>query len=198
MTMPPKLTKILATIAVVLAGALHEPLLAAVWGVHPRAFAAISSLLVLFAALGISGPALAPKIAAALGNPGAVPVASTPGKPPGALLLAVLVGVATLTGCHRLPPPTTSTGFLNCTVGALHDSAMNLLDDVASALATGDWRDGLAALVGRFGRDEVACAVQAVSGRADHNAQATLDPLEGLKADRGRTWLTEQGVRFAP
>lgn len=82
--MPPVLTRILALVAVVLADALHEPSLSGLWGVHPRLFGALSSLLVLFAALGISGPTLAPKVAAALGNPGHGPAAppAAPQEPP--------------------------------------------------------------------------------------------------------------------
>ena len=71
MTMPPTMTKILALACAAAAWALHEPTMQAVWGVHPRVFAAISAVLVMFAAIGISGPTLAPKVAAALGNPGA-------------------------------------------------------------------------------------------------------------------------------
>jgi hypothetical protein len=80
--MPPKLTKFLAAVAAVLAWAFHDPSLAPVWGVHPRLFGLASSLLVLFAALGISGPTLAPRIAAALGNPGAKAADAPPPPPP--------------------------------------------------------------------------------------------------------------------
>jgi len=198
MTMPSKLTKILALASALLAAALHAPELSFIWGVHPHLFAVLSFLLVAYAAVGISGPSVAPTISAMLGNPGApkdpVPAAQ---KKTGAVVLLFALGLS-VSSCHMPVPPATSTGIIDCTIAALHDASMSILGDAASALATDNWRSALGDLVAKFGVDEVACAVQAISGSAEKNAAATNDPLEALKADRARQWLGEQKVQIKP
>ncbi len=82
---------------------------------------------------------------------------------------------------------------LDCAESATHNAAINLLDDVATALADRNWVGLLVNLVSRWGNDAVDCAVHEVAGQANHNAMAMGDPLETTKAARGRQWLAERG-----
>jgi len=77
--MPPWATKIIAAVLIAAAYVIHHP------GLLPDDFhgisvkGACSSLIGVFMALGISGPALWPQLAAFLGNPGAAQIAAAKG-----------------------------------------------------------------------------------------------------------------------
>lgn len=85
-------------------------------------------------------------------------------------------------------------GIVHCAEQATHVAALNILDDVSSALVSGNWQAALANLVGRWGESAVACAVQEVAGNAAHLYQASGDGLERLKAERGRAYLETHPV----
>lgn len=79
--------------------------------------------------------------------------------------------------------------IVHCAESATHQASLNILDDVSSALITGDWKGALADLVSRWGTAAVSCAVQEVAGDANHAFQASGDELSRLKAERGRKYL---------
>lgn len=70
----------------------------------------------------------------------------------------------------------------------------NLIDDVNTALATGDYVGELEKLIGSFvgcsARGVVVEAVREVAERAGVRGQ--YDELEALKAQRARAWLAAQ------
>jgi hypothetical protein len=70
---------------------------------------------------------------------------------------------------------------------------LSIVDDVNSALATGDWRASLADLVGKFGLCAVTEAVKQVAGQAE--VKGRYDDLEATKAQRARQWLSEQSAQ---
>jgi hypothetical protein len=70
-------------------------------------------------------------------------------------------------------------------------AAANFIDDVNTALATGDYAGELAKLVAKFGGCVIEKAVREVAGMAEKRAQ--FDSLEAVKAQRARDWLASRG-----
>ena len=69
-------------------------------------------------------------------------------------------------------------------------AVLSIIDDVNTALATDDWRAGLAALVEKFGMCAVEGAVKIVAGADETKAQ--FDSLAALMVQRAKQWLSEQ------
>jgi hypothetical protein len=91
-----------------------------------------------------------------------------------------------------------NTKFVDCTDAAVHTAVLSVLPAVETALALQDYEVELAKLVGKFGLDEVACAVAWVVDKARGQYLNTGDTLEMQKANNGRGWLAKQSVRFSP
>lgn len=66
-----------------------------------------------------------------------------------------------------------------------------LIDDVNTALSTGDYAAGLAKLVGAFGECAIVAAVKEVANKAGIRGQ--FDDGEATKAQRARAWLADHG-----
>src|SRR4051812_21038751 len=75
-------------------------------------------------------------------------------------------------------------GVVNCAEQAAHEASLSVIDDAASALATGNWEAALADLVARFGESAIDCAVAEIAGTASAHAQ--YDSLEATKAKRAK------------
>lgn len=116
------------------------------------------------------------------------------------LLIAVALFLAT-TSCKHVPAPvqTGISDVVQCSEKAVQETALHILDDVASALATANWESGVLDLVRRFGSSAVACVLDKIRGDAVKYATTTgsPDPLEMLKAARANQWLTANHVVFA-
>lgn len=89
---------------------------------------------------------------------------------------------------------TAGTAVIDCAEAGVHQAALELLSDVALAVATGDYASALADLVKRFGEGAVDCAVREIGGTSNHNAQTTNDPLERTKAQHAQAWLASRPV----
>jgi hypothetical protein len=105
------------------------------------------------------------------------------------------------TSCKHVPTPvqTGISDVVQCSKSAVQETALHILDDAASALATGDWEGGLLDLVRRFGGDAVACVLDKIRGDAIRYSKTVDSPdqLEMLKAARANQWLAEHRVVFA-
>jgi len=97
-----------------------------------------------------------------------------------------------VSGCFATKPRTsdgtTPAGrFATCTSDAIKSTAEHLQDDVASAVATADYKTSLANLAARVGIREVKCAVDlfidSVTGR-----KANADPLAAEQLQRAQAW----------
>jgi len=97
------------------------------------------------------------------------------------------------------PVKTGISAVVQCTEHAVQDTALHILDDVASALATANWQAGLLDLVTRFGGDAVSCVLDKIRGDAIKYSRTVTEPdqLEMLKAARANQWLTNNHVVFA-
>ena len=83
--MGPRMTKFLALFLPFAIGSLHQPDIAALLAPHPIESYLVGGVVTLVAAylgIGLSGPTAAPKMAAALGNPGAAPAPAKLDDPP--------------------------------------------------------------------------------------------------------------------
>lgn len=113
------------------------------------------------------------------------------------LVVAVVVASVPSCGTLRSPPqgpiPTVVNTALECAKGAAHGTALGILDDVASALADGNWVGLLTDLAKRFTDDAVDCAVREVFGQSQRAAMASRDPVETEKAARAQRWLEARG-----
>lgn len=88
--------------------------------------------------------------------------------------------------------------FLALTLGCSHvvpvvkdcgaQTVAGLIDDVNTALSTGDYVAQLEILVAKFSLCAVNKAVQEVLGAATGNAR--FDSLEAAKVDRAKAWLS--------
>lgn len=112
--------------------------------------------------------------------------------------LIVLAGfcaacVTTKSGPTDTTIPPAVTSVLDCVKDDVHKQALDIIDDVGSDLASGDWVALLKDLAGKATWDAVDCAVRYVAGESNHNAMASDDPLESEKAARGRQWLAARG-----
>ncbi len=101
------------------------------------------------------------------------------------------------------PVQTAISDVVECSKGAAASTALSILDDAASALATGNWEGALLNLVTRWGADAVACTLGKIRGdgvrymRDTAAAGGEVDKLEQLKASRADYWLKQHNVRFA-
>lgn len=75
------------------------------------------------------------------------------------------------------------------------ETAVGLIDDVNTALATQRYADSLAKLVADWGACVIEKVVQSVAQAAGLRAQ--YDELEAVKAQRARDWLAERGKPVA-
>jgi len=97
------------------------------------------------------------------------------------------------------PVKTGVSAVVQCAEKATQDTALHILDDAASALATENWQAGLMDLVTRWGGDAVACVLDKIRGDAIRYSRTVTEPdqLEMLKAARANQWLTDNHVVFA-
>jgi hypothetical protein len=97
------------------------------------------------------------------------------------------------------PVKTVISDVVDCTKDAVRETALHILDDAASALATGGWQDALLDLAQRFGGDALSCALEKIRGDAIrfNRTVGTPDELEALKAERATRWLNDNHVVFA-
>lgn len=95
-------------------------------------------------------------------------------------------------GCAHTQPVT--DGVVYCAEKATRDTALGLIDDVATALVTQDWKGSLVFLVSRWGNAAISCAVAEVADSSQRNARVSGDQLEDMKAQRARAWLAEHPV----
>lgn len=138
-------------------------------------------------------------------------IASIGSAPPtAAIILAVAVATGGSSGCWLTkPPPISPTApdggfadasagqtFVDCSQTALHDAYLGILPDIETALATGNYVGGLAALVTQYGLAEVECGVAWVVDKANGMAQTTADPVQLTEANNGRAWLAAHPVTF--
>lgn len=113
------------------------------------------------------------------------------------LLVAVLaVGLLGTTGatCQKPTNPVVA-GAINCAEEGVHNSAINIIDDVSSVLVTGDYMAGLEDLVKKFTEAAVDCAVREVFGTSEKHAQ--MNQLEATKAEHAKAWLASRAVTFS-
>lgn len=108
-----------------------------------------------------------------------------------ARILLVLGLLSSCSSCKTvdLPPPVAEAG------ACVGSGAIQLLDDVASALISNGWEAALAELATRFGGRAISCAVQEVGSQSFHAFQASGDGLEHLKAQRASAWLRVHPVQ---
>lgn len=115
------------------------------------------------------------------------------------LTFAAVLAFSGAATCNKTNPTEPANpvvaGVINCAEDGVHNVAINLIDDVASALATGDYVSGLVALVKQFGEAAVDCAVSEVGTTS--NAHASMNQLEADKAKRAKAWLASRNVTFA-
>ncbi len=104
-------------------------------------------------------------------------------------------------GCKTsgLPGPVNAvfSDVIDCAKSSVKDTALHILDDAASALATSDWQGALGDLVSRFSADAVACAVSKIQQGSYRAYQVHGDEIENTKATRASQWLSEHRVVFA-
>lgn len=103
-------------------------------------------------------------------------------------LFALVLGLTACSSCKTVTTPVVSV-VKDCG----EQTILSLVNDVNSALATSDWRAGLADLVGKFGICAVTEAVKLVGGQSEDKGR--YDDLEATKAQRARQWLSEQSAQ---
>jgi len=92
---------------------------------------------------------------------------------------------------------TLPTSLTECAKQATHDTAINLIPAVTTALSTGQWEAVLATLVIQWGESAVKCAVYHVVATSTDAAKATPgDDLAQIRVTNGKTWLTQHGVTY--
>jgi hypothetical protein len=112
-----------------------------------------------------------------------------------ALLLAAALAFGSCATKTPAPVDYVVDGVVECAKAGVHEVAVSIIDDAASALATGDWQSALLNMVKRFGEGAVACAVAEVADTAGKHA--ALNELEALKAKRAREWLASRPVKVS-
>ena len=95
--------------------------------------------------------------------------------------ILILLVALVVTSCAHAVPIVEDCG---------ESAAVNFIDDVNTALATGDYAGELAKLVAKFGGCVIEKAVREVADKAGLRAQ--YDELEALKAERARAWLASR------
>lgn len=113
------------------------------------------------------------------------------------LVFAAALAFGGAATCQK-PAPTNPVvaGIVNCAEAGIHEAAIHIIDDVASALVTGDYVSGLVDLVKRFGEGAVDCAAAEIADTAGKHA--AMDELEATKAKRAKAWLASRPVTVAP
>lgn len=97
-------------------------------------------------------------------------------------LYAILIAVTLVTACAHVVPIAKDCGA---------QTVAGLINDVNTALSTGDYVGQLAKLVGNFGECAIVAAVKEVANKAGIRGQ--FDDAEALKAQRARAWLADHG-----
>jgi len=117
-------------------------------------------------------------------------------RPTALLFFAAALMFGGASTCQK-PTPTNPVvaGVINCAEEGVHNAAIHVIDDVSSALATGDYVSALTNLVKQFGEAAIDCAVREVTGTATAHAQ--MDQLEATKAEHGKAWLASRPVTFS-
>ncbi len=113
-----------------------------------------------------------------------------------AFLMAAFTGGCKTSGLPK-PVSIAISGVVDCTEGATRDTALHILDDAASALATGSWQAALLDLATRWGGDALSCAVSKIQQGSYRAYQVHGDEIENTKATRASQWLSEHRVVFA-
>jgi hypothetical protein len=98
---------------------------------------------------------------------------------------SLLIAVVLVLACKSIPAPVT-----NVVTECADSSAVGLIDDVNTALATGDYVAALEKLVTQYGECLVEKAVQMVIAKADQRAQ--FDDLAALQKSRAQTWIASR------
>lgn len=108
---------------------------------------------------------------------------------------SLLIVVCFLTGCFATTPrasdgTTPAQRFGTCTTDVIKDQAAHLTDDVASAVATGNYKNKLEDLAHEKTIDVVKCAVDlfidSMTGR-----KAEADELAAVELARAQAWRQE-------
>lgn len=91
-----------------------------------------------------------------------------------------LVLLAVLAGCPKggTPVPGTPTPIQalgHCTTDALRHASEGIIGELTTALVTGDYVAAVAELAGKFGVDEVGCAIDLVISEFSAKAARTND-----------------------
>ena len=111
-----------------------------------------------------------------------------------------LVAFAAICAACPLPPtgqPGVTGALVDCSEAAVHQVAVNVMPDVATALSGGDWEASLTALAIKVGEDAVACAVQHIASSALHDRQASpSDDIASRRYENGTAWLKKHPKTF--
>lgn len=99
----------------------------------------------------------------------------------------LLAALCLLAACGLVSCASTGPIVKDCS----NEAAANLLDDVNTALSTGDYAGELAELVAKFGGCVIEKAVREVAEKA--GLRGRFDDLEATKAQRARAWLDSRG-----
>lgn len=110
------------------------------------------------------------------------------------MILAAAFAFGGAATCQKSTNPVV-VGAVNCAQEGVHNAAINIIDDVSSALATGDYMAGLEDLVKKFTEAAVDCAVREVFAQSTKHAQ--MNELEATKAERAKAWLASRSVTFS-
>lgn len=120
-------------------------------------------------------------------------------------LMFTLIGMGALANDSCGGAQTGASGFAACSTVALEQDVGNvsLLSAVASALASADYLQAIAALVAKIGGDEVRCAVLAIedvagatgSGSGSGSATPALEPRTALLRARAAEVAHKYGWR---
>ena len=122
------------------------------------------------------------------------------GVPTGGLLFCGAILLSTTVGGCPFPPtgqPGVVGALVDCSEAAVHQVAINVMPDVATALSGGDWEASLTALAIKVGEDAVACAVQHIASSALHDRQASpSDDIASRRYENGLAWMKKHPVAF--
>lgn len=103
-----------------------------------------------------------------------------------------ILALVLLAGCYATTPrksdgTTPVQRFSTCTTDTIKNTASHLQDDVASAVASADYKAQLANLAASVGWNEAKCAVDlfidSITGR-----KASADPLAAQQLERAQAW----------
>lgn len=112
-------------------------------------------------------------------------------KPPPAAFLLLLFVLAFTGSCSHVPPPIADFG--RCLNTALSSQVADILTEVETDLAGGDYWAALVDLAKKVGWDAVDCAVSEVLGKAEARLRdAPGEGLEVTKSEHARLWLARR------